>query len=140
MITNITTINWKPSNADLRKFGLTLLIGFGLIGALVFWRSSHAAAFWMWGISTSVGLLAIAVPFLSKPFYWAWMGVAFVMGTIVSTLILLLIFYLIISPVALFMKLVGRDSLRLKKKSYPNETYWVELPQPKSKDCYERLF
>ena len=68
------------------------------------------------------------------------MGLAFVMGTCVSTLILLLIFFLIITPVGLVMKMMGRDALRLKKSRFPGDTYWVPYDEPRDKSYYERLF
>lgn len=136
----ITKINWKPTNQDLRKFGLTLIIGFGLIGALVGWKKSWEAAYWMWAVSAGVGLLAIVTPPLSKPFYWVWMGVAFVMGTVVSTVILTLIFYLIFTPVGILMRLLGRDPLKLKKTSFTGGTYWQKHPENFEKDYYQRLF
>ena len=94
-----------------------MIIGFGLIGGLVFWKGSAEVAKWMWIVSAAVGVLAVIVPPLSKPFYLVWMAVALIMGTIISHLILLIIFYLIITPVGLFMKMIGRDALKLKKKS-----------------------
>ena len=136
----LAQINWHPSNPDLRKFGLTLIIGFALIGGLVYWLGNSAVAFWMWKISVAIGLLALLLPPLSLPFYWAWMGIAFVMGTIISFFIVALIYYVIITPVGLIMKIIGRDALKLKKSSFQNDTYWETHPDISSKDYYKRLF
>jgi len=136
----LARINWKPSEKDLRKFGVTLIVGFALIGALVGWRKSWEAASWIWGVSAGIGLLALFLPAASKPFYLLWMGIAFIMGTIISTVILILIFYLIITPVGILMRVLGRDSLHLKKASFKSGTYWHSHPEKFDKTYYQRLF
>jgi len=136
----IARINWNPNNKDLRIFGLTLIIGFGLIGGLFFWRESLTVAKWMWMGSIGIGGLAILAPPLSRPFYFLWMGLAFVMGTIVSFLILSLIFYGIITPVGMMMRLIGRDALLRKKEATKKQTYWHKHPDMIDKKIYDRLF
>lgn len=133
-------INWNPTTKDLRKFGMAILIGFGLIGALFYWKNFQRASSFLWLISVGVPFLAFFLPSFSKPFYYVWMGLAFVMGTILSNLILLIIFYLVITPTGLVMKLIGRDELRLKKSSYRDNTYWINHDKIDNKDYYERLF
>ncbi|OVE78260.1 hypothetical protein BVX98_00900 [bacterium F11] len=136
----LSKINWTPNNKDLRKFGLAILIGFALIGGIVYWRGFHQVAIGLWIGSGIVGALAILLPPLSKPFYWIWMGIAFVMGTVISFLIVAFIYYFIFTPVGLIMRLIGRDALKLKKKSFQHNTYWHSHPAMEDKKIYERLF
>jgi len=133
-------INWNPSDHELRKFGIAILIGFALIGCLFWWKISLAVAFWIWGISAFAGILALIAPPFSKPIYHVWMGMAFVMGTTISFLIVLTIFYMIITPVGLIMRLFGRDPLKLKKASFAENTYWHEHSDMSLKEIYKRLF
>ncbi len=136
----LAKINWQPNKTDLKKFGLTLIIGFALIGALVGWKKSWEAAYWIWAVSGSIGLLALFLPPFSRPFYLLWMGLAFVMGSVVSFLILVLIFYFLLTPVGIFMRIWGRDPLRLKKTSFSGGTYWQKHPENFEKEYYKRLF
>ena len=136
----LAKINWNPSSLDLRKFGLTLIIGFGLIGGLFFWFDRVELAKILWIVSGAIGALGIVLPTLAKPFYYIWMGIAFVMGTIVSFVIITVIYYFIITPVGLLMKLLRRDALKLKKKSFDGDTYWHTYSDIKDKNSYERLF
>ena len=136
----LVKINWNPSSVDLRKFGATIIVGFGLISLILLWRGAAEIAKPLFLGALAIGVLALIVPYLSKPFYWAWMGIAFVMGTIVSTLILMLIFYLIFTPIGLLMRLFGRDCLRLKKSSFKGGTYWLKHDDIRKKDYYDRLF
>src|SRR5688572_16920764 len=107
-------VNWRPSDRDLRFFGLVLWIGFGLIGGLLFWRGHREAATIVWAAAGAVGLLAVVLPRAARPFYAAWMGVAFVVGSVVSRVILALFFFGVLTPIGLFFRLRGRDALRLK--------------------------
>jgi hypothetical protein len=135
----LATINWKPSHKEMRVFGAVFVAGFSLIALVLLLRGSTRAAQIVGAIGAAVGGLALIAPPLARPFYLAWMGVAFVMGGIVSFLILMIIFYLIITPLALIMRLAGRDELALKRK--PGQTsYWTEHPALDDKSYYERLF
>ncbi|MBV9080686.1 MAG: hypothetical protein JO102_06165 [Elusimicrobia bacterium] len=66
------------------------------------------------------------------------MGFAFVMGTISSSVILFVIFFLVITPVGIVMRLFGRDSLALKAEG--KDSFWSDHPPLDDKTYYERLF
>lgn len=131
-------INWKPSAADIRKFGLTILIGFGLIGGLMFFKGLHKEAEWIWAAAAVVCLVSLLVPVAAKPFYWLWMTIALIMGSIMSRVVLTVIYFFVISPVALLFKILGRDQLRRKKPML--DTYWENHPEVSDKKSYEHLF
>ncbi len=134
-------INWKPSDKALRQFGLVILIGFGVIGAILFFKGKRGVAEVMWVVSGAVAAVALILPRASLPFYWVWMGIGLVLGRISSFLVLSVIFYLIFTPIAIGMRLFGRDSLRMKKSSYPNpDSYFLDHPKMTDKTNYERLF
>jgi hypothetical protein len=58
-------------------------------------------------------LLALLVPDLLKPFAVAWFGLSKVLGWFSSRLLLGIIFYFLVTPVALMRKLLGKDMLQL---------------------------
>lgn len=131
-------INWKPSVKDLRQFGLILWIGFGLIAGAVWWKGHPETARWLWGVSGSIGLLAILVPRAAQPFYYLWMGFGFVMGSIMSRLVLGLIFFGLITPMAMFFRVRRRDVL-WRRKPADIGSFWQDHEDiPKSN--YSRLF
>lgn len=133
-------INWNPSKKDLRWFGLAILIGFGLIGLVVYRRGNVSAATSLWAISSAVAFLAIVLPPLSKPFYFLWMLVALVLGSVMSRLVMGVIFYGVLTPVALVFRLIKRDALNRRKPASPPETYWSEHPKIEDKEYYQHLF
>lgn len=130
-------INWKPSDKDLREFGLTLWVGFGLIGAITLYRGHSAAAHGMWAMAGAVGLLAILVPSWSKPFYWFWMGLGFVLGQISSRLVMALIYFGVLTPLAILFRMQKRDALGLERPK--TDSYFKDHPEI-AKENYSRLF
>jgi hypothetical protein len=132
-------INWKPTNRDLTKFGVTLLIGFGVISVFLFFgRDEGTLAMSLCLAAAIICLFSVLAPATVKPLYFIWMGLAFIIGAIMSRIIISIIFYAVISPVALFFKLKGRDVLFRKRKRV--ETYWNDHPSITDKDYYTHLF
>ena len=123
----LVNINFKPDPKELHTFGKTMIIGFSifaLIALFIFDAPQVAFGLAVFGLVSFIlsrcGKAAMVV-------YLPWMGFGFVMGTIVSNLILALLFYGLITPIGLFFKLTGRDILnRTIKKDIP--TYWEDAP------------
>ena len=104
------------SKQELRRFGLifgSLVIAlFGLlIPALV---GSLLQKLWPWYLGGAVILLALFWPPLLKPLYHAWMKFGELAGWINTRIILFILFYLVVFPVGLVMKLFGADPLHRK--------------------------
>lgn len=74
--------------------------------------------------------LTLVKPCLLAPLNRAWFGLGLLMGKVVSPLVLGAMFFLLISPLAIVLRLLGRDELRLKKRAV--KTYWVDrlIDQP----------
>jgi hypothetical protein len=70
-------------------------------------------------IAVPVLLLNMIVPSAYKPLAFIWLNLSYMLGTVVSKVILSLVFFLVVTPVGLFRRLIGFDSLKLKhfKKS-----------------------
>lgn len=120
---SLVNINFKPDQKELHQFGKTMIIGFSIIALVVFFffkSTPIAIGCFAFGIVSFIlsrlGKAAMLV-------YLPWMGFGFVMGTIVSNVILALLFYALITPIALFFKLIKRDMLArtLDKNA---TTYW----------------
>ncbi len=86
-------------------------------------------------------VLAVVVLFITLfesrlllPFNKAWFRLGLLLGGIVNPIVLGLVFFILISPLAIAMRLIGRDELRLKMK--PRATHWKERipvgPEPQS--------
>jgi hypothetical protein len=104
------------SAQELRKFGLIfggLVIGlFGLL--IPYLADSLFQKLWPWYLGGAVVGLALIWPPILKPLYLAWMKFGDVAGWINTRIILLILFYLVVFPVGLLMKVFGSDPMRRK--------------------------
>ena len=129
----------KTGDRDLRKFGLLVGGVFAALGVIVLLRHKTHYPYFLWP-----GVLLIAfgavVPRALKYVYLAWMSVAFVLGFVISHLILGLFFFLVITPIGLVARLAGKDFLRLKLDPKA-ESYWIPRERKaESPADYERQF
>ena len=136
-------IDWNPSERKVRQFGLGLAIFSLLLACWSAWKGHGGFAApqtWRaWVIPAVLGLLCAALPGpLGRPVYRAWMGVSWVIGTAVSEVLMALLFYGMLTPLALISRAIGRDALRLKRPA--GESYWTTLTIPKDKSYLRRLF
>lgn len=131
------TINWHPSPKQLRLFGLSMIVGFGAIGAwMMFHDHEPTAAYVCWGIAAVAGLLGLTGLKIALPLYWLWISIALVMGNIISYLLLGVAYFVVVTGTAIIMKLVGRDRLGFKRRQV--ETYWQDVPPITGQAPYER--
>ena len=118
-----------------RSFGLVFTAVFVIIGLwpLVF-RDGHVR---IWALAVAVAFLVVSIlrPGLLAPLNRVWFKFGMVLHRIVNPVIMGLIFFVVITPIAIVMRLAGRDPLRLKK-SESAASYWLERdppgPEPKS--------
>ncbi|RMH16218.1 MAG: LPXTG cell wall anchor domain-containing protein [Acidobacteria bacterium] len=112
-----------PQTGDFRNFGWLVGGVFLLLGALFWWlgRSWYPVMLWIGGPLVVLGTVA---PRLLRPIYWGWMSLAVVMGFVVTRVLLTIFFLLVIIPVGLTFKLIGRDPLH-RKLDRRAASYWI---------------
>ncbi len=122
---------------DLRKFGITLGVFFGLLAGLFLWKQSGAA----------VTLAAVAAFFLLsslltlpllKPIQKVWMTAALLIGWVMTKVLLAVVFFLVVTPLALLTRAAGKDFLD-KKMRDGRSSYWKDR-LPRDKAGYENQF
>jgi len=113
------------SNKTLREFGLLISFIFPiLIGWILPVFGGHAFRFWTLWISLPTLIIASIRPSLLFYPYKAWMKLGYILGWINIRIILGIIYFIVLVPIALLMKFFGHDPLRLKKnyqKSYKED-------------------
>lgn len=117
-----------PSLRVLRQFGWTMLIGFTVL-AFLFIKKRNV----VWAIaSETTGVALLTMTFLSSSgatlFYRGWMTIGETMGKISSMIILFFVFYAILTPLAIVMRLGGRDILRRFDKGRDQKSFWMPVP------------
>jgi Na+/H+-dicarboxylate symporter len=120
------TKNRLPSS---RNFGFLFAGFFALLSAYAAYHGADAFKVYGWLIAgMAVGLVAVAAPGLLTPFNKAWMKLGELMGKVISPLVLGVIFFVLITPIALLTRLFGRDELRLKRTN--TQSYWIDRTPP----------
>jgi hypothetical protein len=110
-----------------QKFGL--IVG-GACLLLTAWRyfAHHQLIIWLLAPGVLLILCALIIPPILNPLrlFWDWVG--HVLGIINTTIILFLLYFLIITPIGLIMRLLGKNNLDLKLNSGVS-TYWKPVKQ-----------
>jgi len=139
----MVTIDWKPSERQLRQFGWIGLVGFPLIGWTISRKVPESAAPIIWMIFGALGLicglLALVSPKTLKPLYLLMMCIAAVVGPVVALVTLGLLFFLVFTPLALIFRLRRRDVLH-RRCDPQRESYWISSDPPGKPAGYFRQF
>ena len=105
----------------LREFGLVfaggLIVFFGLLIPWIFdkpWVWQEGGARWPWIAAAAFAVTGLLLPRVLKPVYLLWMRIGHALGWINTRIILGLLFFVMFAPVALVMKVFGRDPLARK--------------------------
>jgi hypothetical protein len=129
----------KTGPRELRRFGL--LVGAVFAGLGIFLWARHRPMF-PWFLVPGMALIVCGwiIPRALRLVYIPWMSLALALGFVVSHVILTLFFFLVITPVGLLARLLGKDFLRLKLDRQAS-SYWLPCRKtPESKADYERQF
>jgi len=100
-------IAYIKKDAETPKTQLVIVTGFLVIAAIL---DSNIIAY----LALIIGVICIAIPAAGNWIVWAWYKLAEVLSKITTPLILSLLYYLFITPIALLFRAFGNDPLRLK--------------------------
>ena len=84
-----------------------------------------------------LGLIGLFIPFLAGKIHWLWMKLAHVLGYVMSRVLLSVIFFVILVPLAFFSRLAGKNTVKLKKGGL---TYFKERNFLYTKDSLENVW
>jgi len=129
----------NETKKDLRKFGITVGGVILAIGLVLFYFEKPSAIYFA-VIGGLLILFGALFPNILKPINKIWMSLAIILGFIMSRVILTILFYLVLTPIALLAKLVGKKFMILKYDKSA-KSYWERrsIIQKKPID-YERQF
>jgi len=112
-------IQWNPSEKQLRQFAGVWFPAFcGLVG----WSIGHKTGHWSaveigWVLAGLLSVGGLVLPALIRPIFVGLILLTFPIGWVVSHLLLGLIFYGVVTPIGLILRIIGHDPLQLKKPS-----------------------
>lgn len=127
------------SDAAVKKTGITVGVVLILISLLLWYLGKTSFIYFSMAGGLFVILAFVAIPVL-RPFHKLWMMLALAMGFVMSRVILTILFYLVLTPIGLIAKVVGKKFMPLGfDKSV--STYWEKRENPvKQQIDYERQF
>jgi hypothetical protein len=129
----------KETKKELRKFGLTVGSVLAAIAILLLYFEKPSAIYFA-VIGGLLILFGALFPQLLKPLNKIWMSLAIILGFIMSRVILTVLFYLVLTPIAILAKIVGKKFMVLKYDKSA-ETYWEKRTNIHKKQIdYERQF
>jgi len=128
----------KEDPREWRKSVWLTLGGLAFISSLLRWRKVLSVQMWC-ALLIVLAVCAVAAairPGWFRPYYRLSMRAGFVLSQAVARVVLTLVFLVLITPLGLISRLMGKDALKLKRRSNV-ESYWTEM---KSSGDLERMF
>lgn len=148
-MSKIVVLNFDPDEKTLRHFGYIALVGFGLLG-LSAWTESVMFGAGLGSARTPVAysllslaaislLFSLVAPSLNKGIFVLLSVVTYPIGFVMSYVIMGILFFLVIAPIALVMRLVGFDPL---KRAYDKKaaSYYSATRAGRSKESYFKQY
>ena len=132
------SLNWTNTK-QIHKFGLVALIFFGCLCALGIWFEKPLPTY-LFGTLSALGLGFILFPNQLRPVFVAWLKITHFIGRVITTLILTLAYYLVITPAALIKRIFGGTPLPIKPDKNVS-SYWVSRKEAaQSKEQFLKRF
>ncbi len=131
-------INLRPDEKTLRQFGWIALVGFSFIAVIAWYEklifafglgdAREIVAYTFAGLAAASAFFSLVFPKANLPIYLGLTILSFPIGFVLSYVIMGTLFYLLISPVAIFFKITGRDAMH-RRFDPDATTYWSD-PRP----------
>lgn len=148
-MSQMVELNLRPDARTLRQFGWIALGGFGLL-ALLAWNgwlafaylgeeSRASVALALAALAAVSGLFSAVFPKANLPIYLGLTIAAFPIGFVLSYVIMGTLFYVVIAPIGLLMRLFGHDPM--DRRFRPDaKSYWVDARPQRPRDSYFKQF
>ena len=138
---SLIEINWKPDDKQLRGFGLAALVATAVISLLLYYVKG-VSIFWagiIFGVGSIIFLSSRIALKVTKVFYISLTAITMPIGICVSFVLMSIFYFLLLMPIGLVFRLIGRDPL-YRKFDPTAESYWIDHRQAEKIDRYFRQF
>ena len=120
----------KLKMSSNKSFGIVFFVCFLIISLFPLFKDGNIR---IWAIVTAITFLILGLlnsPFLN-PLNKIWFKFGILLGGIMSPIVMGLVFFIVVTPTSLIMRMLGKNLLGLKKDN--KKSYWLERPPLKSK-------
>jgi saxitoxin biosynthesis operon SxtJ-like protein len=120
--------NETVTHGSDRLFGIVMTAAFAVISLLNWWHDGHS---WRWTGGIALLFLAAAMirPAALKPLNRLWLNFGLLLHKVLDPIVMALVFFGTVLPTGLVMRVLGKDTLRLKRQFDAN-SYWIERRPP----------
>ncbi len=136
---SLIRINRNLSRRQLAVFGVAWLVFFAAMGFIVHGRGGATTAVVLWAVAAVVPAIGWARPNFMRAVYLGMIYITFPIGFVVSYLMLIAIYYLMITPLGLVMRVFGYDPMS-RRLDPVARSYWVARHPPATIDRYFHQF
>ena len=111
-----------------RSFGLLFFVVFLIVSL---WPLTHEGSIRIWSVIISAVFLILGLinSRLLTPLNLLWFKFGMILGAIISPIVMGIIFFLVVTPTGLILRIMGKDLLN-KKYNKKKETYWIKRETP----------
>jgi len=130
----------KHTKSEIVGFTKVMSVFFGLVAAYLSYASDWSLPFSSQvclGVALFWLVFGGAAPSLLKPLYHGWMHLAYYLNFVMTRILLGIVFYLVMMPISLVMRIVGKDPLNRRGKA---ESYWKLRTEKAPRDHFEQLY
>ncbi len=139
-------VNPHPGPPEVRRFGLRTTV-FAPLAALVWIGILRlTAGVWHWhlpaiilALGLFIGLACAAAPGPARIIHFGWHGLVAILDWVIVSIALLLVYWLVFTPIGLILRLLGRQSLR-RRPDPDLKTYWQPAEKVTDLQRYHRQF
>ncbi len=121
----LARLNWRPLSGEIRYFANTLAV-FAIIFAIILAVSGKLTpALAIAGGGIGLAVLCRFVQPVGRWTYVIWMAVTYVLSLIISPIAIAMIYYIVLTPIAFFARITGKDELNLRRKA-DQSTHFID--------------
>lgn len=131
--------NIKSGKKEIREFGLTIGTILVILGLVALWRGKEIAPYFL-TVGIFFGVFGLIFPCALKPLQKIWMTFSLVVSFFMSRVIISILFFVVLTPIGLIMRLLRKDILD-QKQDKSRESYWQDSTgKSKNKKIYENQY
>jgi ABC-type uncharacterized transport system permease subunit len=134
-------IDWNPKDRQLRNFGKVALAATAVISFLLYLLKGLAIqwALVIFGFGLLVFIVSLISLKLTKVIYLGMIMLTMPIGYVVSIVLMASFYFLLLTPIGLIFRLIGRDPLR-RKFDPSADSYWLKRQPPRGNEQYFHQF
>lgn len=135
-----TSEDTTATRSTLRQFAALWLVLFSVLAAMAATRHHSPAAAWLFVVlAMAVGPIGLLKPEAIRPLFTGLIRLTQPIGWVMSRILLAALLYGLFTPVALFFRAIGRDSMN-RRFDRNRDTYWAPKKMPVDPRRYLRQY